>query len=137
MANTPNDEPGNEARHHGDRLGFPHPVADGTSLDDAHSNTIAEGAIVYHDGSEIQEATDLSGSGEDALGVLFTLPVSGDSSRAGPYVEGDKDATVGYRGSYTADLSNFSPTVGTYLDDAQNVFVKAQIDGDVYEVMIR
>jgi hypothetical protein len=137
MANTTNDQPGNDARNTGDRLGFPHPVADETSLDDAHTNTVAEGAIVYHDGTQIQESADLSVN--PALGVLLNLPVYGDSSRAGPYVDGNKTATVGYRGSYTADLSTVSqtPTVGTYLDPAQNVFVKANVEGDVYEVMVR
>jgi len=139
MANTPNDEPGNDARHTGDRLGFPHPVEDGKSVDDAHADDIAEGALVYHDGTEIQEADDVGSSGQDVLGVLYTLPVEGQSRRGGPYVRGDRDATVAVRGQYTADLSTVSqtPTVGEYLDDAQNVFVKHQIDGDVYEVMVR
>ena len=140
MANTPNDEPGNEARHTGDRLGFPHGVEPGKSLDAAYADDIAEGALVYHDGSVVQEAGDLSAN--PALGVLLTLPVEGDSSREGPYVRGDRDATIGVRGQYTADLSNFETdvgdvTTGAYLDPAQNVFVKANIEGSVYEVMVR
>lgn len=140
MANTPNDEPGNDARHTGDRLGFPHPVADGTSLEDARS-TLPEGCLVTHDGTDIAEVT---GSGADAvLGVLYTLPVEGQSRRGGPYVRGDRDATVAVRGSYTADLTayvgNGGVTVGDYVDDAGNVFVKAEVDADnnVYEVIVR
>jgi len=138
MANTPNDEPGNDARHTGDRLGFPHNVTDGKSVDDAHAEDIAEGALVYHDGTYIQEAGDLSTN--PALGVLYTLPVEGQSRRGGPYVRGDRDATVAVRGQYTADLSTVdqTPVVGEYLDPAQNVFVKAEIVEDtVYEVMVR
>jgi hypothetical protein len=139
MANTPNDEPGNEARHTGDRLGFPHPIADETSLDAARS-TLGEGVPVTLNGSgEVVEAT---GTGDTIVGILYTLPVYGDSSRAGPYVDGSKDATVGYRGSYTADLSNFETdvgdvTTGQYLDDGGDVFVKHNIEGSVYEVMVR
>jgi hypothetical protein len=139
MANTTNDEPGNEARHTGDRLGFPHPIAPDTPLEDARS-TLPEGTVVTHDGSDIAEVT---GDGTDeVLGVLLTLPVYGDSSRAGPYVDADKDATVGYRGSYTADLSAYEDgavtvTVGEYVDDSKKVFVKHNIEGSVYEVMVR
>ena len=135
MANTPNDEPGNDARHTGDRLGFPHSVAGGKSLEDAHADDIGEGVPVKLDGdNELVEATAV---GDTIVGILYTLPVEGQSRRGGPYVRGDRDATVAVRGQYTANLKDFSPTVGTYLDDDANVFVKHQIDGDVYEVMVR
>lgn len=134
MANTTNDQPGNEARHHGDRLGFPHPVSDGTALDDV--SNLDPGVPVTFDGTDLAESTAVS---DDHVGILLTLPVYGDSSRSGPYVDGDKDATVGVRGSYTADLTDFSPTVGTYLDDNNNIYVKAEIDStnNVYEVIVR
>lgn len=139
MANTTNDEPGNDARHTGDRLGFPHPVDDETALADARS-TLPEGTVVTHDGTDIAEVT---GDGTDTvLGVLYTLPVYGDSSRNGPYVRGDRDATVAVRGSYTADLSAYengsaTVTVGEYVDDNGDLFVTANIEGSVYEVMLR
>ena len=140
MANTPNDEPGNDARHTGDRLGFPHAVADGKSLDDAHTDDISEGALVTWDGTAnggdgaVVEAT---ASSDAVVGVLYTLPVEGQSRRGGPYVRGDRDATIAVRGQYTADLSGLGASVGDYVDDAGNVFVKHNIEGDVYEVMVR
>ena len=140
MANTPNDEPGNDARHTGDRLGFPHSVADGKSLDDAHADDIGEGVPVTLDGNN-EIAPVSTGDGSDTVvGILYTLPVEGQSRRGGPYVRGDRDATVAVRGQYTADLGAYDTVnVGEYVDSAQNVFVKAEIDADndVYEVMVR
>ena len=138
MATTPNDEPGNDARDTGDRLGFPHPISsaegeDYVSLEDARS-TLPEGCLVTYDGANIAQAGDT----DSITGVLYTLPVYGDSSRAGPYVREDRDATVAVRGSYTADLSNFTdPSAGDYLGANNNVLVKANISGDVYEVIVR
>jgi hypothetical protein len=133
MANAqPDLDAGDETRHTGDRLGFPHPVSDGTSL--SNVSNLEEGVLVTFDGTDIAESTRAT---DDIVGVLFTLPVYGETTHGGPYVRGDKQATVAVRGSYVADLSDFSPTVGTYLDDNGDVFVKAQVDGDKYEVILR
>ena len=141
MANTPNDEPGNDARHTGDRIGFPHGVADGVEYDSA---SLDPGVLVAFDPSagDEGELTAVTGVGEDVAGVLYTLPVEGQSRRGGPYVRGDRDATVAVRGQYTADLSEFETdegdvTTGAYLDDNATVYVKHHIAGSVYEVMLR
>ena len=144
MATTPNDEPGNDARDTGDRLGFPHPITSGAddyvSLEEARS-TLPEGCVVTHDGTDIAEVADNS---EAVLGILYTLPVYGDSSRAGPYVREDRDATVAVRGSYTADLTPYvegSPTVeaGAVLGPNGEITVKDVVDdtNNVYEVIVR
>jgi hypothetical protein len=133
MANAQSDlDAGDETRHTGDRLGFPHPVSDGTALSDV--SNLEEGVLVRHDGTDIQEVADPST--ETVLGVLYTLPVYGDSTH-GPFVNGDKDATVAVRGSYVADLSDLSPTVGSYLDANGDVFVKADLGNGKYEVILR
>ena len=146
MATTPNDEPGNDARDTGDRLGFPHPITSGeddyVSLEDARS-TLPEGCVVTHDGTNIAEVD--GGGTDDVLGILYTLPVYGDSSRAGPYVREDRDATVAVRGSYTADLGPYVTNAGGTLDPGTvlgnngRIFVKDVVDdtNDVYEVIVR
>lgn len=134
MANAQTDlDAGDETRHTGDRLGFPHPVTDGTALSDV--SNLDPGVPVTFDGTDIAEST---AAADDIVGILFTLPVYGDSTH-GPFVDGDKDATVAVRGSYVADLSDFSPTVGTYLDDNNNIYVKAEVDSteNHYEVILR
>lgn len=133
MANAQSDlDPGDEARRHGDRLGFPHPVSDGTALDNV--SNLDPGVPVKFDGTDIAESTAVS---DDIVGILWTLPVYGDSTH-GPYVDGDKDATVAVRGSYIADLTDFSPTVGSYLDDNNKIYVKNQIgSSNNYEVLLR
>jgi hypothetical protein len=134
MAEAQGDlDPGDETRNTGDRLGFPHPVSGGTALDDV--SNLDPGVPVTYDGTDIAESTSAS---DDIVGILYTLPVYGESTR-GPYVRGDKDATVAVRGSYVADLTDFStPTVGTYLDDNSNVYVFAEVDSsnNYYEVIV-
>jgi hypothetical protein len=134
MAEAQGDlDPGDETRNTGDRLGFAHPVSDGTALDDV--SNLDPGVPVTYDGTDISEST---AAADDIVGILYTLPVYGESTR-GPYVRGDKDATVAVRGSYVADLTDFSPTVGTYLDDNNNIYVFAEVDSsnNHYEVILR
>lgn len=131
---------GDESRHHGDRIGFPHPVSDGTSLDSA---SLDEGVIVTYGGDDIAEVT--GDDSDDVAGVLFTLPVDGDSSRAGPYVRGDRDATVGVRGSYIADLGAYVTSTDTTVAEGNalgpngEVYVKEVVDAgnNIYEVILR
>lgn len=140
MANAQSDlDPGDEARHHGDRLGFPHGVSDGTQADSASP---APGEPVAFDGSQINVVT---GDGtDDVAGILFTYQVYGESTHDGPWVRGDRDATVAVRGSYVADLSAYvdgtaTVTVGGVLGPNGEIFVKNEIDAtnNIYEVVLR
>ncbi len=138
MANAQSDlDAGDEARHTGDRLGFPHNVSDGTAVDSASP---AIGKLVTYDGTDIAAVT---GDNSDSVaGVLFTYQVYGESNN-GPYVRGDRDATVGVRGSYVADLTehsnNAGVTVGEHLGADNKVYVKNAINAsnNIYEVVIR
>ena len=143
MANAQGDlDAGDEARHTGDRVGFPHAVSDGTALEDAG---LDEGVPVTFDGTDIAEVGGGTADGtEDVAGILFTLPVYGDSNY-GPLVRGDRDATVAVRGQYVADLSAYvdgsatDPSEGSYVDDNGDIYVKNEIDADnnIYEVALR
>jgi len=73
-------------------VGLPHgaPESGADGIDEP-----VEGMVVAVDGSgELIPATDT----DDAVGVLYTYQYFGDSSRDGPYVREDRDATVAVGG---------------------------------------
>lgn len=123
---------GDETRRNGDYVSYPHADSDGTALD---SVSIPRGSLVAFDGTDLQEVTDVSGSGLDIAGVLANYDVSGDT---GKEVVGPK-ANVKVRGEVIADLGGFSPAEGEYLDSGDNsdVYVVEQVDGDLYRVQVR
>lgn len=134
-------DPGDETRRHGDYIGLPHPVADGTAYDDidASTNPVGGHPVVY-DGTDIATAASTD---TNVVGVVFTLPVSGDSSRSGPYVEGDEEATVKTSGTVVADFSNAGGVAeadeGTYWDDGSQVYLLNVFDAsnDIAEVLLK
>lgn len=120
---------GDETRRHGDYVGFPHPDADGTALD---SVTIPRGVPVTYDGTDLAESTATS---DLMVGILANYDVYGDTGNE--KVKGD--ANVKYRGECLADLTDFSPTVGTYLDGNGDIFVAEEVDSsnNIYRVQVR
>lgn len=73
-------------------VGLPHGAAeDGSGGPD-------EGMAVTVDGGNIVAATQ----GDNVVGVLYTYQYFGDSSRDGPYVRTDRDATVAVGGKFKA-----------------------------------
>jgi hypothetical protein len=120
---------GDDSRRNGDHIAYDHPDAEG----DARSGvTINRGRLVtLGSGGVLAEA---KATGDDVLGVLQDYGVYGDTGKE--KVKGQ--ATVKTDGAVLANLSKFSPTVGSYLDDNANVFVSQQVgDTDVYEVILR
>jgi hypothetical protein len=92
---------GDETRRHGDYVGLPHTVSDGTAVADLGS--LDRGVPVNLDGSGNLQAASSGGS---VVGVLYAFDVYGDSSRDGPYVDGDSDATVKTSGTVIADVAS-------------------------------
>jgi len=113
---------GDETRHHGDYVGFPHPVPDETNIDDISSNGPVEGELVTHDGTDIASVTfDSSGNVvEDILGVLYTYQYYGDS-QYGPFVRGDRDATVKLDGTVVVDFSAFADDANASVPTAGDI----------------
>jgi len=142
MANVQSDlDAGDEGRHTGDRLGFPHPVPDGTAEDDVAANGPDEGIPVAFDGTDI--ATVTGDNSDDVAGIVFTYQYYGDSTN-GPYVRGDRDATVAVRGSYVADLTPYVDGTATVAEGGSlgangEIYVKNTIDAgnNLYEVVLR
>jgi hypothetical protein len=139
MANAQEDlDPGDETRHTGDRIGFPHNVSDGTARDQVSGEPL-EGDPVAFDGSTI---TQVTGDGsDDVAGIVFTYQYYGDQ-RHGPFIRGDRDATLATRGAYVADLSVYEDGAATVqeggtLGNNGEIFVKHNIDGSLYEVLLR
>lgn len=91
---------GDETRRHGDYVGLPHTVSDGTAV--GSLGALDRGAPVNLDGDG---NLDVAASGEAVVGVLYAFDVYGDSSRDGPYVDGDSDATVKTSGTVIADVA--------------------------------
>jgi hypothetical protein len=126
---------GDETRRDGDYVSFPHPDSEGTELS---AVTISRGVPVKYDGTDLNT---LSGDGtDDVTGILTNYDVYGDTGKekVGP------EATVGMGGTFKADLSvwaNGSATVavGSYVDDANDVFVVEAVDAanNIYEVRVR
>lgn len=119
---------GDESRRNGDTIGYPHPDGEGTALD---SVTIPQGAPVTYDGTDLAEST---ATGDDMVGILANYNVYGDTGQE----EVKANANVRTRGAVIADLTDFAPTVGTYLDDNSTIWVNEQIgSSDLYEVFVR
>ena len=120
---------GDETRRNGDYVSFTHPDADGTALD---SVTIPRGVPVTYDGTDLAEST---ATGDSHVGILANYDVYGDTGKEKVGTE----ATVKYRGEVIADLSDFSPTAGTYLDDSENIYVVEEVDADnnLFRVQVR
>jgi len=120
---------GDETRRNGDYVGLPHGQGDGTDLADVN---IPQGVPVTYGGDPavLSEATAVS---DDIAGILANYDVSGDTGKETVGAE----ATVKMRGEVIADLTDFSPSVGSYLDDNADIFVVEQVDGDLYRVQVR
>lgn len=124
---------GDETRRHGDYVAFPHPDSDGTALSGV---TIPQGALVYHDGSNLVEGTVDS---DEVFGVLANYDVYGDTGKekVGP------EANVKTRGEVIADLTNWGgtgPTVGAYLgNDGSDILVVEEVDAsnNLYRVQVQ
>jgi hypothetical protein len=124
---------GDETRRNGDYVAFPHGSGDGVALD---SVPIPQGALVYHDGSKLVEAT---ADADEAIGVLANYDVSGDTGKetVGP------DGNVKMRGEVIADLTNWDgtgPTVGAYLGNAgTDILVAEEVDSanNLYRVQVQ
>lgn len=119
---------GDETRRHGDYVGFPHGEEDGAAVGGA---SVAEGQPVeYDEGSD--ELVEADGEGPIA-GVLFTYPVYGDSSNDGPYIAGDKNATVKTSGTVVADLSAFNGEDGVDEGDEGSAYGEY---GEIYVINV-
>lgn len=130
---------GDETRRHGDYIGLPHGVTDGKAVADL--GTLDRGVPVVYDGSAITEAT---ADGDTIVGVLYAFDVYGDSTNAGPYVDGDSDATVKTSGTVKADLSQLGDGVaeadeGTALGGNGELLILNVLDADndIAEVLLR
>ena len=121
-------DPGDETRRNGDYVGFDIPDAAGTALD---SVTIPRGALVAFDGTELSEVTDPAN--EDIAGVLANYNVSGDTGQEVV----DKSANVKVRGEVLADLTDYTPVEGEYLDANADVYVVENVRGEIYRVQVR
>lgn len=123
---------GDEARRNGDYVSFEHPDGEGTALDGV---TVPQGVPVYYDGTELGEVTDATDSGPAIAGVLANYDVYGDTGKE----KVGARANVKMRGEVLADLSEFSPTVGEYLDSDGDVYVAEVVDEDdgLYRVQVR
>lgn len=87
---------GDETRGEGlQTVGLPHGAPE-DGPDYSGSNDPVEGMIVSFDGSEIK-AADVNGT-DGEFGVLYTYKYFGDSSHDGPYIRGDRNATVAVGG---------------------------------------
>lgn len=128
MAEYDDLDAGDDTRRNGDYIAYPHPDNEGDALS---SVTINRGRLVTYDGTDLSEATSTT---DDMFGVLQNYDVYGDTGKE----KVGQEATVKTNGSVLANLgANFSPTVGTYLDDNANVFVNQQVGStDVYEVIL-
>lgn len=132
---------GDETRRHGDYIGFEQSVvSDGTAVADLGS--FDRGVPVTGDGSGgVQEATDPAA--DDVAGILYAFDVYGDSSNAGPYVDGDSKVTVKTSGSVIADLSGFTSVAeadeGTAVGPNGELLVVEVLDAsnDIAEVLLR
>lgn len=120
---------GDESRRFGDYVALPHPDSSGTALD---SVTIPQGVPVTYDGTDIAESTVV---GDDIVGILANYRVYGTT---GSQKVKDK-ANIKMRGEALADLSDFSPTVGSYLDDNADILVLEEVDSsnNIYRVQVR
>lgn len=125
---------GDETRRNGDYVSFPHGDGDGTALSGV---TIPQGAPVYHDGTNLVEATADS---DEIIGVLANYDVDGDTGQEviGP------DANVKMRGEVIADLSGWGgtgPSVGSYLGSSggAKVLVVEEVDSanSLYRVQVQ
>lgn len=119
---------GDETRRNGDYVGFDIPDAAGTALSDV---TIPRGALVAFDGTDLSEVTDPST--EDIAGVLANYNVSGDTGQEVV----DKSANVKVRGEVLADLTDYAPVEGEYLDANADVYVVENVRGEIYRVQVR
>jgi hypothetical protein len=123
---------GDETRRNGDYVAFPHPDGAGTALD---SVTIARGEPVKYDGTDLE----LADADADVItGILANYDVYGDTGQE----EVEEEANVKMRGEVLADLTNWggtSPSVGSYLDDSNVVYVVEEVDADdnIYRVQVR
>lgn len=124
---------GDETRRNGDYVGLPH---------DEATDEIDEGELVTHDGTDISPVSDVSDTGSDIFGVLYTYQYSGDSGGApqpDSNIEQDSDATVKVSGTVVADLSSFSVSAGDALGPHGEVLVLRPSDSGSghYEVLLR
>lgn len=126
---------GDETRKNGDYVGFPHPDADGTALDNV---TIPQGRVVTYDGTDLGEVV---GDGtSNVAGVLANYDVSGDTGQE----EVHGDANVKVRGEVLADLTAYVNGTATVAEGATlgangEVFVVEEVDADnnLYRVQVR
>lgn len=124
---------GDETRHRGDYLGFPHTEADGTAIGDIVGPVEGEFVTLDANGDIAAAAVPGDNTGTDNLvGVLYTYPYYGDSSNAGPYVRGGRDATVKTGGTVVVDFSNVaaSPSAGDRLGPFGEALVLTDVNGD-------
>jgi len=132
-----NAEAGDETRLNGDYVKLPH----GNTGDHVTDPTPAAGVPVTISGGEITAVTGSGSINEDVVGVVYTYQYFGDSSRQGPFVRTDEDATVKTHGSIVADLSGVaaSPSEGDVLGpNGELVVLNALENGTgLYEVLVR
>lgn len=131
-----NGEPGDETRRNGDYVGLPH-----TTSEDGTGGPV-EGKPVTFDGSTISEAAvDGGGTGDNIFGVLYTYQYFGDSSRDGPYIRTERNATVKTSGTVVVDLGDVSasPSEGDALGPNGEMLVLNQMQDNAnhYEVLLR
>ena len=140
---------GDETRRHGDYVGLPHGETDGTSVGSV-SGPDRGVPVVYDGGNDELVAYDAdassglsSGQGPIA-GVLYAFDVYGDSSNAGPYIDGDSDATVKTSGTVLADLGQGAGGVadgdeGTALGPNGELLILEVVDAsnNIAEVLLR
>lgn len=100
MAGLQDTLAGSETRRHGDTVGLPHAVPDGTRIDSLSGNDQPEpGDVVGYDGSKIVKADSTTDT--DIIGVLVNYSTYGASHQV-EKVKGDTDATVAVQGTYKA-----------------------------------
>jgi len=113
--------PGDETRRHGDYVGFAHGETDGTAVDSISGPDRGEPVAYDATNDELVAASDT----DDIVGVLYAFPVYGDSSNAGPYIDGSEEATVKTSGEVLADLSGVNV-------DGTNAGVEADDEGSSF-----
>lgn len=133
-----NAQAGDETRNSGDYIKLPH----GNTGTDVTDPTPAEGIAVTISGGEITAAAvDGSNTGDQVVGVVYTYQYAGDSSREGPYVRTDEEATVKTHGAIVTDLSGVSasPSEGDVLGPNGELVVLNDLEAGngLYEVLVR